>query len=63
MEDVIAPLRTPAPPKSGGAYALTWFRKADGAPCSKDEADKFEVHVFDAEDRVIRRTYGDRTRA
>lgn len=49
--------RTEGPTPNGGAYAIAFFRDANGKPCTESEAAGMEIVEFDARDEVIRRTY------
>lgn len=50
--------RIDGPTPNGGAYAIAYFRDADGKPCSKDMATNIEIVEFDENGRDVFRTYG-----
>lgn len=49
--------RHDGPTPNGGVYSIAYFRGPDGAPTSKGLAVAMEIQEFDAQDRMIRRTY------
>lgn len=49
--------RVEGPTPAGGAYAIAIFSRA-GVPVPKEQADAAEITEYDAEGRVILRTYG-----
>ncbi len=51
--------RTDGPTPAGGAYAVAYWRAANGDPCPKAEAVRAEVIEFDGRGEPIARTYAE----
>ena len=50
-------VRVDGPTPNGGAYAIRYYRDADGNPCPADRSVSSEIVEFTADDRAIHRTY------
>jgi hypothetical protein len=51
--------RTEGPTPAGGAYAVAYWRDAQGDPCPRSEAVAAEIVEYDEDGNAIARTYAD----
>lgn len=49
--------RISEPTPNGGVYSVTYFKDANGHPCTEKEAVHYEIVEYDERDNEVGRTY------